>query len=344
MNIELNQSNKQIVWDFWQQLEAASADRLLHIANESMASNISWHGPDPINELRGAQSFVTDFWLPLQKSFRNLNRQTHIFFGGRSNGRIDGKNDGNMWVTGTGYLNGIFVEDYLSIPANNNEVHIRWGEFCRLEEGRITEIFFLLDLVDLMQQAGFNVLPPSRGADGVYPPPRANDGILLKAQSDKESQYSLDHIRRFIFDGLNRFDQSDLKSMGMADFFHPEVQWYGPGGIGACSSFREFETLHQKPWLHAFPDRSVQNLDALFAEGSYSAAPGWAGVKATHAGEYLDHTASGNVIEINGLDWWKRDGEVYIENWVFVDMIHLFRQLGVDLFERIAQEAGSIQS
>ena len=39
----------------------------------------------------------------------------------------------------------------------------------------------------------------------------------------------------------------------------------------------------------------------------------------------------------------KRDGEMYIENWVFVDMTNLFGQLGVALFERLAQEAGSIQ-
>ena len=337
MVIEINQKNKQIVWDFWQHLETAGADELAQIVNETMVSNVVWHGPDPINELRGTESFVSDFWLPLQKSFRNLTRQSHIFFAGKSNGRLDGEYDGNMWVTGTGFLNGIFVEDYLSIPANHSEVNIRWGEFCRLEEGRITEVFFLLDLVDLIQQAGFQVLPPSRGIDGVYPPPRANDGILREAQLEEESLYSLDHIRRFIFDGLNRFDQSDLKSMGMADFFHPEVQWYGPGGIGACLSFKDFETRHQEPWLHAYPDRSVQNLDALIAEGSYSGAPGWAGVKGTHAGQYLDQAATGNPVEINGLDWWKRDGEMYIENWVFVDMIHLFRQLGVNLFERLAR-------
>jgi len=167
---------------------------------------------------------------------------------------------------------------------------------------------------------------------------------LLEAQSEKESQYSLAHIRRFIFDGLNSFDQSDLKSMGMADFFHPEVLWYGPCGIGACLNFRDFENRHQRPWLNAFPDRSVQNLDALFAEGSYSGAPGWAGVKAVQTGQYLDHAASGNPVEINGLDRWKRNGEVYIENWVFVDMIHLFRQLGVDLLDRLAQQARSFQS
>ncbi len=90
--------------------------------------------------------------------------------------------------------------------------------------------------------------------------------------------------------------------------------------------------------MTAFPDRAVQDLDALFAEGPYSGAPGWAGVKATHTGEYLGQPASGNQVEINGLDYWKRDGEMYVENWVFVDMIHLFRQLGVDLFARLAQQ------
>lgn len=93
----------------------------------------------------------------------------------------------------------------------------------------------------------------------------------------------------------------------------------------------EFERLHQQPWLVAYPDRRVQDLDALFAEGMYSAAPWWAGIKATHTGPYLGCPATGRPIQINGLDWWKRDGERYIENWVFVDMIHLFDQLGVDL-------------
>ena len=78
MVIELNQKNKQLVWDFWQHLEAASTDQLLQIANESLVSNISWHGPDPINYLHGVQSFVSEFWMPLQKSFRDLKRQTHI--------------------------------------------------------------------------------------------------------------------------------------------------------------------------------------------------------------------------------------------------------------------------
>jgi predicted ester cyclase len=310
------------------------------VVRGAMADDAIWHGPDPINELRGVAAIVSGFWLPLLRSFPDLRRQIHLFLSGRSNGRIDGDMtlDGRMWVSGTGYFVGTFAQDYLSIPATGNEVNIRWGEFCRIKEGRIVEVFFLLDLIDLMQQAGFQVLPPSRGIDGVFPPPRAQDGIMLDAQDEQVSQYSLDHIRRFIFEGLNRYDQTELQSMGIASFFHPNVQWYGPGGIGACQSLREFEDRHQQPWLNAFPDRQVQDLDALIAEGKYSGAPGWAGVKATHLGPYLDCPPTGRGVEINGLDWWKREGEFYIENWVFVDMIHLFHQLGIDLFEHLAQQ------
>ena len=54
---------------------------------------------------------------------------------------------------------------------------------------------------------------------------------------------------------------------------------------------------------------------------------------------------TGRRIAVNGLDWWKREGEVYTENWVFVDMVHLFRQFGVDLLARAraptTQQAGA---
>lgn len=341
MTIKENQKNKNHVQDFWQALEKVGATQVGDVTRSFMDQGLAWHGPDPINQLRGVENFATGFWLPLLESFPDLRRKTHLFFGGRSNARIDGLADGKMWVCGTGYFKGTFARDYLTIPATGRGVIIRWGEFCRMDRGRIAEIYFLLDLVDLMQQAGFRVLPPSQGRDGLYPPPVAKDGILWHEQEEEASQYSLDHIRKFIFDGLNSYDQSGLESMGMADYFHPEVRWYGPGGIGACLNFREFETLHQQPWLEAFPDRSVQDLDALFAEGCYSGAPGWAGVKATHKGQYLGCPATNSPLVINGLDYWKREGEKYVENWVFVDMIHLFRQMGVNLFERMRQQIDS---
>lgn len=338
--MELNQTNKRLVWDFWQRLDSAEINTIDAITHAAMADDVQWHGFDPVGELKGVGAFSAEFWQPLKRAFPDLTRQTHIFCSGQSNGRVDGdlSQDGRMWVSGTGYLNGTFTNDYLTIPATGQPVRIRWGEFCRVEANKIVEIYFQLDLIDLMQQAGYHVLPPARGQDNIYPPPAANDGILHDVQDAAQSAYSLEHIRAFIFDGLNAFDQDDLKSMGMADYFHPNVQWYGPGGIGACLSFQQFEDLHQAPWLVAYPDRRVQDLDALIAEGAYSGAPGWAGVIATHTGPYLGVPATGRRIEFNGLDWWKREGEQYVENWVFVDMIHLFRQFGVDLFERLYRQ------
>ena len=64
------------------------------------------------------------------------------------------------------------------------------------------------------------------------------------------------------------------------------------------------------------------------------AGSGPRGVLATHGGPYLGHAATGRKLEVSGLDFWLRTGGQFTENWVFVDMPHLFRQMGIDLFER----------
>ncbi len=338
-----NQLNKQIVWSLWQALDDVDPGRGDAAAHAALAPGLAFHGHDPVNHLNGVDAFLHAFWHPLRRSFPDLQRQTHIFMAGASNGRRDGdmSKDGRLWVGGTGLMTGRFTQDYLGIPATGQRVSLRWGEFCRVEGGRIVEVFFLIDMLDLLQQAGLQVLPPSRGHEGIWPAPRAADGVMHEAQDAAVSAYSLDHIWRFIYQGLDRYDKSDLRSMGMANWFAPRVHWYGPGGIGACLNFHEFETLHQRPWLVAFPDRAVQDLDALIAEGDYSGGPGWAGVIATHSGPYQDHPATGRRVQINGMDWWKRSGEQYVENWVFVDMLHLFRQFGVDLLDRAREQAAA---
>jgi predicted ester cyclase len=337
MTSELTQKNKDNVWNFWQELDTAKSDIIANILDDYTSDNTAWTGPHPINQLNGVDEINSQFWQPLLQSFPDIKRETFIFFGGQSNGRVDGKGDGREWVCGLGYFTGTFQKDWLTIPANGKEIQIRWSEFCRLENSKIVETYILLDIPDVMRQAGFPVLPPDRGAVGLWPPPQACDGILRKEQDNQETEQSQQLIRAMIYDGLNSFDESELESMGMAQFFHPELQWYGPSGIGGCRSLQEFEDFHQKHWLHAFPDRQVQDLDSLFSEGQYMGASGWAGVIATHTGQYLDVSTTNNEIRFNGIDIWLREGGSLVENWVFVDMIDLYRQFGIDLFERMKQ-------
>ncbi len=341
MTSKITQANKQTVWKFWNELESAETSQITTVIQKYVSDDIVWIGPSPINRLEGAQEIYEKFWEPLLSAFSDLKRDSFIFFGGPSNGKKDGSEDGQEWVGGLGYFNGTFENDWLTIPASGKATQIRWSEFCRLEEGKIKEIHILLDVPDVMRQAGYPVLPPDKGAIGVWNPPNARDGVLLDEQDDSESLESMQLIRAMIYDGLNSFDQDELKSMGMADFFRDDLQWYGPSGIGTCLSLREFEDLHQKPWLVAFPDRQVQDLDSLITEGRYMGGTGWAGVIATHSGPYLDTPASNNTVRIDGIDIWAREGNQLTENWVFVDMIALFDQFGVDLFARMHNRINS---
>lgn len=327
--------NKSLVLEHWNRLDDPDPG-VRATATDLMSDDVAWHGHVPVGSLYGATTFLQQAWEPLRNSFANLQREPFVFFAGTSNGRIDGDitKDGNSWVTATGVLHGTFVQDYLGIPACGGEVAMRWGEFCRISGGKIDAVYFLIDVIDLMQQVGLDVLP-NLGVSGQWPAPAAGDGMLLGPQDDAASTACLDRIRGFIFEGLNEYVEGDLESMGLANYFHPDLHWYGPGGIGACLSFKDFEDVHQRPWLVAYPDRRVQDLDALFAEGGYCGGPGWAGVKGFHGGPYRGAEATGKTIDFNGLDWWKMEGDRFVENWVFVDMVHLFDQMGVDLFERM---------
>ena len=37
------------------------------------------------------------------------------------------------------------------------------------------------------------------------------------------------------------------------------------------------------------------------------------------------------------MDFWRREGTMLRENWVFIDMPHLFLQFGDDLFARMGE-------
>ena len=241
MSTALNQENKRLVWDFWQAIDSANGDRLEPVVRNYLATDVTWNGFDPINRLRGVEAFVSEFWLPLHRSFPDLERRSHLFFGGRSNGRVDGLRDGHLWVCGTGYLHGTFANDYLAIPATARPSRHPLGRVLPLgaRQNRRDLLPPRSDRPHAASRASRAAsLPPGKSV--CFPPPRARDGILSDAQERSETRKSLDHIRQFIFNGLNRYDESDLESMGMADFFHPDVRWYGPGGIGACLSHQDF--------------------------------------------------------------------------------------------------------
>ncbi len=67
----------------------------------------------------------------------------------------------------------MFEAPYLGIPPTGNWVALRYGEFHRLDGGRIVQSHLIFDLPDLMRQAGVPCWQKGRGVEGLMPgPPR----------------------------------------------------------------------------------------------------------------------------------------------------------------------------
>ena len=89
-----------------------------------------------------------------------------------------------------------------------------------------------------MRQAGFEVLPPSPGADGgTVPGPAEDDGILLTEQEPIASRKTIQLVDEMAR-GLERYvrdrDGDDMSSMEQRQYWSPDMKWYGYSGIGRC--------------------------------------------------------------------------------------------------------------
>lgn len=318
----------------WAALSRLPGPNFEDTCRKLLAADCQWHVSHPINTLVGPEAVASGFFAPLATAFPDLERRTDIFFGGHWDGQIDGGE--GWWISCTGHYLGTFRADWLGIPATGEPATLRFGEFYRIVDGRIAEARILLDIVDLARQAGRTALPRSPGLDILVPGPRPHDGLLLQPAPPAQGQASMDLVMAMI-GGLKRFDQSDLRSMGMEQYWQPHMMWYGPCGIGTTRGIDGFQRHHQGPFLHAFPDRRGGHHRARIAEGPFVASTGWPSVRATHRGDYLGVPATGRAIEMRVMDWWRCEGGLLSENWVFIDLPHLMLQMGVDLMARMVR-------
>ena len=301
------------------------------IFHQFLQSDVIWHGFQPLRHLNGVGAIWSQFWKPLLHAMPDLMRRPYHFIGGQF--------EGNNWVAGTGDFIGTFANDWLldhiTIPASDNSVHFRFGEFCRVENGRIAEIRIIIDLPDLLRQTGIHLLPPSYGRDIWIPGPLSGDGVLLDEQDPAESEKTLNLVEEMIFGGLNKYDGKDQASQGLEQFWHPHMVWHGPVGIGSAYGMDEFKQNAQGPIVRAFPDRRGVGHQARIGNGRFAASTGWPSLAGTHVNPYMDWQPTGERIGWNIMDFWKRDGDKLLENWVMIDLIGAAMESGVDLLANI---------
>jgi len=333
-----NQKNKAIVWDYWQRMNSARPNEVKGICEKFFHKNINWNGSQPFNQIMGIDALVATFWEPLLNAFPDIKRVPHILLGGLS--------DDEEWVSGYGYLTGTFVHDWLGIPATGKKTHINFGQFFVMRDEKIVESYVIFDILGVMKQAGFQVLPPAFGQEGGKVVKPGTNGILLTEQDALESRKTLQLVDAMAtsMGWYNRSrDMEDMETMQHHYFWHPDFHWMGPTGIGSTHTIEEYKDFHQRPWVLGFGDREIDEKPGgrfmgYYAEGHYGALGIWDSKFSLHHGEYQGVASTGKMMTLRDFDWYRREGDHLIQNWIPIDLIDLFMQMDIDLFDRMHRQ------
>jgi predicted ester cyclase len=286
----------------------------------------------PFGDMRGVDAFIGNVVEPLHTAIPDLERQDFIRIAGRDA-------EGAMWVgTGGNYV-GRWLSDWLGIPATGRSAKMRFHEFFRIEGDACVEMQAVWDIPEMMMQAGVWPMAPQLGRFLHAPAPMSQDGA--GPHDPALSKASADHVIAMLTAMTRHPSQGGPEVMELERFWHPDFMWYGPAGIGTARGVEEFRRFHQIPFLNAMPDRG-QYPEAtkhhFMAEGAYVGVTGWPNMHQTlSAGGWLGLPPMNLRIDLRSLDFWRIENGLIRENWVLVDLLHLYAQIGVDVFARMKE-------
>jgi predicted ester cyclase len=285
----------------------------------------------PFEQLDGATGLHHEVFEPLNRAIPDLERRDTIVMAGP--GAVDGD-----WVGCCGYYTGTFVRPWMDIPPTGRQVSLRFHEFYRMEGGKVAEMQALWDIPELMLQAGAWPMVPSLGREWHVPGPATQDGLATKARDPARSEASRQLVQDMLA-GLAKFAVGGVAAMELEKYWHPRFSWYGPSGIGTGRGIGGFRDWHQIPFLNGMPDRQgTGGKGNFFADGDYVGFTAWPGMRATITGDgWLGIAPSGQKITMRSLDFWRCENGLIRENWVLVDLLHVYRQIGVDVLGRMRE-------
>ena len=311
-----------------------STDQFLANCKNFFASDAMVNVVHPINEVIGAEGYHREFLSGLSTAFDGLRRFDYIAFGGDFE-------DGD-WVTSTGYYTGKFVKPWQGISPSGAVAHLRFGEFHRMEGGMAVESYIYLDIPELMiacNQWPITTSPGrERGFTGFLPGPITQDGLQWHENDPQRSAQSVKIVTEM------------LRSLATEDeawrpYWHEDMIWYGPAAFGTFHGKEDFAGF-QVPfegafseWIGGSVDGSQTRHFTRFADGDYICSGGWPSLNCVQVKPFLDQPPSNNRIFMRVCDWWRREGDLLMENWVFVDIPHVLLQLGFDVFADNSEQA-----
>ena len=289
----------------------------------------------PIGDVK-PENLYKSIYAPLFKAMPDFERRDIICIAGIDDNR-------NSWVGNAGYFVGTFIKPFMDIPPTGQIVHLRFHEFYKFKSGLITEIQAVWDLPSLMMQTNVWPMGPSLGYDWLAPAPATQDGLFMHQSEETEGSKNKAIVLNMLAEMSKHPKYGGMEIMKLEKFWHPKFSWYGPAGIGSCRGVSGFRNYHQIPFLKAMPDRGQYPEETnhhFFAEGGYVAVTGWPNMSQTMTDDgWLGIAPTNKKITLRSLDFWRIEKNKIRENWVMIDLLDIWSQLGVDVLSRMRQLA-----
>ncbi len=332
MSVDAHQKNKQLVNRFRSAMYDCEPATLQTVLSGVFAPDCSIHFTFPFEDLRGPFALFEQVYQPLLVAIPDLERRDFIVMAGHA--------DNGDWIGCAGYYMGVFEKPWLDIPPTRHVVAMRYHEFFRVDDNCVVEMQAVWDIPQLMTQASAWPLMPSLGVDWIAPGPATEDGIITSPYNQAQSDASLKLVVDMLTEMGKHPSSGGPEIMKLEKFWHPKMCWYGPSGIGSMRRIQGFRNWHQIPFLKAMPDRRVyiSGKGVMFGDANYVAAAGWPNMQMTISGDgWLGIAPSNQKITIRSFDFWRCESELIRENWVLIDLLNVYHQIGVDVFSRMRQ-------
>ena len=326
--------NKELIAELRLAMYDFSESRVLKVLEKLFISEAVFRVCYPFGKKVGVDNFFMDVFTPFLHALPDLERRDTIVMAGPTQ-------EGSDWVGCCGYYTGTFSKAWLDIPPTGHQVAMRFHEFYRFEDGRVTEVQVLWDIPEVMMQALAWPMTPSLGREWQVPGPATQDGIIQGPYDESRSSATCQLIIDMLT-AMNRHpSEGGPEVMKMNKFWHPKMNWYGPSGIGTGRGIEGFRNWHQIPFLAAMPDRGQfadQITNHFFGDGDYVGVTGWPNMIQTLTdGGWMGVAPSGKRINLRSLDFWRVENGLIRENWVLVDLLDIYDQIGVDVFARLRE-------
>lgn len=323
------QAAKRVVSRWQATLDAAASGSETRDACNAMldASHI-YCGVHPFNTLDSREALAEQVWNPLKTAMPVLQRRPDIFFAGRHHLQPDNA----LWVVSMGHFLGDFTSPWLGIAPTSKTTYVPYVAFYRIEAGAIVETVEFFDILAVITQTGRNPWAADQTAAQLMSPgPLTHDGLLHTPQDKAQSADTFTLTNAMLTElAVEMTSPADH----MTRYWHADMNWFGPSGIGACLGFKGYRRGHTDPFEAQLEFVDYIPEKAATAEGCYSSFLWWPGLRMRNLGGYMGLPASDVVSEMRIVDVYRRDGEKLAENWIFIDMLHFLKMQGVDLLEQ----------